>query len=59
MCGGGGGGGGERTGCGRLACVETKQFARLSNEVKYEKSNYIHNVEHVVQSTFQNMLTTF
>ena len=35
----------------------------LSNEIKYKKkkkkNNHPHNVEHVVQSTFQNMLITF
>ena len=36
------------------------QFARskMSNAVK-RKSNHLHTVEHVVQSTFQNMLITF
>ena len=32
-----------------------------SNEVntKMQKCNYLHNVEHVVQSTFQNTLISF
>ena len=34
-----------------------KQSARLSSEV--QKSDYLHTEEHVVQSTFQNMLITF
>ena len=37
------------------------QYARLSTEVKYKNAtnNYLHNVEHVVLSTFRNMLITF
>ena len=27
----------------------------MSNAVKYKKSNHLHTVEHVVQSTFQNL----
>ena len=55
--GGGGGGGGERGGrqggwWSRV--LKPKQYARLSNEV--QKSNHLHNVEHVVQTIFQNML---
>ena len=42
--GGGGGGGG---GGGEEKCS------------KIQKSNHLHTVEHVVQSTFQNMLITF
>ena len=48
---GGGGGGG---GC----MLKLKQNARPSNEV-IQKCNHLHNAEHVVQSTFQNMLITF
>ena len=35
---------------GGMGCrvLKPKQYARLSNEVKYQKSNYLHNVEHVV-----------
>ena len=31
----------------------------MSNAVKIRKSNHLHTVEHVVQSTFQNLLITF
>ena len=31
----------------------------MSNAIKYKKSNHLHTVENVVQSTFQNMSTTF
>ena len=31
----------------------------MSNAVKYKKSNHLHTVEHMVQSTFQNMLIAF
>ena len=31
----------------------------VSNEVNTKKCNYLHNVENVVQSTFQNTLITF
>ena len=44
---GGGGGGGA---------LKPKQYARLCQMSKY---NNLHNVEHVVQSTFQNMLISF
>ena len=50
----GGGGGGGGWGC----VLKPKQYARLSNELNI-KSNHLHNEEHVVQSTFQNMLITF
>ena len=46
----GGGGGGADT---KTVC-QTVSF-----EVKYKKCNYLHNVEHMVQSTFRNMLITF
>ena len=49
--GGGGGGGG--------VVLKPKQSARLSNEVKYKKSNHLYIVENVVQSTFQKTLITF
>ena len=46
--------------------LKPKQYIRLSNEVKYKKKNkkkkkkkHLHNVEYVVQSTFQNVLTTY
>ena len=42
--GGGGGGGGGR---------------RVLKPKQYDKCNYLHNVEHVVQSTFQNTLISF
>ena len=39
--------------------LKTKTVCQtVPNEVKYKKCNYLHNVEHVVQSTFQNMLIT-
>ena len=53
--GGGGGGGGDRA-------LKPKQYARLcpvSNEVKKMQLSNLHNVEHVVQSTFQNTLISF
>ena len=50
LLGGGGGGGGAET---KTVCQT------VSNDVKYKKCNYLQNVEHVVQSTFQNMLITF
>ena len=52
--GGGGGGGG--------AGVETKTVKTVNLIVKcgkIQKCNYLHNVEHVVRSTFRNMLITF
>ena len=46
MCVGGGGG------------TETKTVCQsASNEVNTKKCNYLHNVENVVQSTFQNTLS--
>ena len=42
--------------------LKPKQYARLSNEVKCKKKKKkttLHNVEHVVQSTFKNVLATF
>ena len=40
--------------------LKPKQYARLSNEVIYKKKiNHLHNVEHVVQTTFQNIIITF
>ena len=42
-----------------VVLLKPKQYARLSNEAKYKKSNHQYNVEHVVQSTFQTMLITF
>ena len=53
---GGRGVGMERGLQGRGRVLKAKQYARLSDEVKYKKSNYVHNVKHVVQSPFQNML---
>ena len=44
VCGGGGGGGG---GGGRVVLLKPKQYARLSNEVKYKKSNHLYNIEHL------------
>ena len=35
--------------------LKPKQYARLSNEVNCKNRNYQHTVEHVVQSTFQNI----
>ena len=57
--GGGGdlGGWGQQGGWGRV--LKPKQYARLSNEVIYKKSNHLHNVEHVVQTAFQNMIISF
>ena len=36
--------------------MKPKQYAGVSNEVKYKKA---YNVEHVVESNFQTMLITF
>ena len=37
-----------------------KQYARLSNEVKYKKKkNHLYNVEHVVQSKFHKNVNNF
>ena len=36
--------------------LKPNEYARLSNEVKYYKNNHLHTVEHVVQSTFRNLL---
>ena len=47
---GGGGGGGA---------LKSKQYARLCQMRLIQKYNNLHNVEHVVQSTFQNMLISF
>ena len=45
---------------GKAGGTETKTVCQtVSNEVKYKKCNYLHNVEHVVQSIFQNKLITF
>ena len=56
---GGGGGGAAGRGCGG-ACVETKTVSCQTVKCsKIQKCNYLHNVEHAVQSTFQNMLITF
>ena len=45
---------------GKGGGTETKTVCQtVSNEVKYKKCNYLHNVEHVVQPTFQNKLITF
>ena len=51
VVGGGGGGGGAET-----IAVCQKQNVKCG---KIQKSNHLHTVEHVVQSTFQNMLKTF
>ena len=39
--------------------LKPKQYARLSNEVIYKKSNHLHNVEHEVKTTFPNIIITF
>ena len=41
-------------GTGEGACMKPNPFARLSNE-ENTKSNHLHNVEHVVQTTFQSI----
>ena len=44
-----------------LIVLKPKQYARLSNEVKYKKSNHLYNVEYVVQSILKhenNFLST-
>ena len=41
---------------GDSCLLKPTQYARLSNKVKYKN---LHNVEHVVPSTFQNLLITF
>ena len=50
--GGGGGGRGGRTGGGNN---ETKTVSQTVKRGKSQNSNHLHNVKHVVQSTFQNM----
>ena len=56
----GGDGGGQQGGEGWGRVLKPKQYARLSNDViNKKKNNILHNVKHVVQSTFQNMLITF
>ena len=55
VCVGGGGG-------GRMGGTETKtvcQTVQCSNDVNYKKNNNLHNVEHVVESTFRNILINF
>ena len=42
-----------------LIVLKPKQYARLSNEVKYKKRNHLYNVEYVVQSQFHKMKITF
>ena len=42
-----------------MGVLKPKQYARVSNEVKYKKKKHLYNVEHVVQSNFQKMLITF
>ena len=58
VCGGGGGGGrgwGGEEGGG----TDTKTVCQtVPIEVNNKKCNYLHNVEHVVQSKFRNMLIT-
>ena len=39
--------------------MKPKQYAGVSNEVKYKKATILYNVEHVVESNFQKMLITF
>ena len=42
--------------------TETKtvcQTVQCSNDVNYKKNNNLHNVEHVVESTFRNILINF
>ena len=40
--------------------TETKTVCQtVSNEVNTKKCNYLHNLEHVVQSTFQKTLISF
>ena len=51
MCGGVGGRWGAET-----TTVCQKQNVKCG---KIQKSNHLHTAEHVVQSTFQNMLVTF
>ena len=48
MCVGGGG-----------ARVETKTVCQTVKCGKIQKCNYLHNLGHVVQSTFQNILISF
>ena len=38
---------------------ETKTVSQTVKRGKRQNSNYLHNVKHVVQSTFQNMCITF
>ena len=50
--GGGGGGGGGWRGGGN---IETKTVSQAVKRGKRQKRNHLHNVKHVVQSTFQNV----
>ena len=54
--GGGGGGGGGGEGGGN---IETKTVSQTVKRGKRQNRNHLHNVNHVVQSTFQNMCITF
>ena len=49
----GGGGGGEGGGGG--GNIETKTVSQTVKKGKRQNRNHLHNVKHVVQSTFQNM----
>ena len=44
--------------CTKIFC-KIQKTSHIKAEVKGIKSNYLHNVENVVQSTFQNVLITF
>ena len=49
----------KNLGKGAGASTETKTVCQtVSNDV-IQKCNYLHNVEHVAQSTFQNTLISF
>ena len=48
-----GGGGGEGKGGG--GNIETKPVSQTVKRGKRQNRNHLHNVKHVVQSTFQNM----
>ena len=53
---GGGGGGGRGRGGGN---TETKTVSQTVKRGKIQNSNHLHNVKHVVQSTFQKYMYVY
>ena len=53
------GGGGVTLQLLTVRALKPKQYARLCQMRQIQKCNYLYNVEHVVQSTFQNTLISF